>query len=157
MPNNDTQCGGTPCEENHKVITLSEGGGVKRNRLTVLGGCPSEAHRSGLRRPDWCSTHPTAPDPRGGTFNTTTREEIPLYMPEICVRAEFSQTDVDTLREWHVCLGGSQRGGMSMSHGYMATSGPMMADAIDTVMADIRALLEAYCVGLGGWEPRLPL
>jgi hypothetical protein len=33
----------------------------------------------------------------------------------------------------------------------------MMADAIDTVMADIRAILEAYCVGLGGWEPRLPL
>lgn len=80
-----------------------------------------------------------------------------MYQPEISVRVEICQTDVDTMREWRVALGGAVRGGMSMDHGYLPTSGPILGDQIDEILASIRALLEAYAIGLGGIQNELPL
>lgn len=78
-----------------------------------------------------------------------------MYQPEISVRAEICQTDVDTLREWRLVLGGAVRGGLSSAHGYLPTSGPLMAEAVDEMVNGFRNLLESYCVGLGGLQMEL--
>ena len=78
-----------------------------------------------------------------------------MYQPEISVRVECCQTDVDTLREWRIVLGGAVRGGLSSAHGYLPTSGPLLADGIEDILAGIRNLLESYAIGLGGLQMEL--
>ena len=73
-----------------------------------------------------------------------------VYNPEISVRVEVCQTDAPTLREWRIVLGGAVRGGLSSSHGYLPTSGPLLLDQIEEIIAGVRNLLESYAVGLGG-------
>lgn len=75
-----------------------------------------------------------------------------MYQPEICVRVEICQTDAESLREWRIVLGGAQRGGFSGRHGYLPTSGPLLAEAIDEMVSGVRELLESYAVGLGGLQ-----
>ena len=78
-----------------------------------------------------------------------------MHLPEMAVRVEICRTDADTLKEWRVVLGGSQRGGLSSRHGYMPTSGPLLMDSVDEILDGIRVLLEAYASGLSALQLEL--
>lgn len=78
-----------------------------------------------------------------------------MYQPEFTCRVEIAQTDVDTMREWRVVLGGAQRGGMAAKHGYLPTAGPIVEDQLCEILVEIRTLLEAYAIGLGGYQLEL--
>ena len=71
-----------------------------------------------------------------------------MYQPEFCVRLEYAQTDIDNLREWRVVLGGSQRGGMTAAHSYTPISGEGLFLNIESAIAAIRELVEAYAGSL---------
>lgn len=68
--------------------------------------------------------------------------------PEFCVRIEFAQTDHEHTREYHVVLGGAQRGGLSVAHGYAPDYGPELAATIDETLTKAREMLEAYACTL---------
>ena len=73
-------------------------------------------------------------------------------MPEFAVRIECSQTDVDTLREWRVVLGGAVRGGLSSAHGYLPNSGCLVEEAVSDMLTNVRSLLEAYVCSLTSYQ-----
>jgi prophage maintenance system killer protein len=60
------------------------------------------------------------------------------------VRLTVSTTDSDDLREYHVSLGGAQRGGLLIQHGYLSTDGYELADEVERIVAKLREMIEAY-------------
>jgi hypothetical protein len=72
-----------------------------------------------------------------------------MYLPEFTVRVEVCRTDAETLREWRVVLGGAQRGGFTDRHGYLPTGGPLLDDAVEEMVWQVRLLLEEYACTLG--------
>lgn len=73
-----------------------------------------------------------------------------MHTPEFVIRVQIDKTDVDTLREWWVMMGGAQRGGMTAQHGYIHTEGPLVDEDFSHILTSVTDLLTAYACGLGG-------
>lgn len=71
-----------------------------------------------------------------------------MNRPEYVVRCEVAQTDDEHTREFHVVLGGAQRGGLSVMHGYFPDQGPELMGYVDEILEKMRTLLEAYACTL---------
>ena len=67
-----------------------------------------------------------------------------MYQPHYCLRIEIATTDIDGLREYHVVLGGAQRGGVSLLHGYLPENGYETAAELESIREKLGELLEAY-------------
>jgi hypothetical protein len=67
-----------------------------------------------------------------------------MYAPHFCLRVEIALTDSDDLREFHLVLGGAQRGGVSVLHGYIPERGGEIEDVLGDIQGKMRELLEAY-------------
>lgn len=80
-----------------------------------------------------------------------------MNLPEFCIRVEIAHTDTEEMREFHVVLGGAQRGGLSVAHGYLATMGPEMADEIEGILQKTREMLEAYACTLNPVQLQLEI
>jgi hypothetical protein len=75
-------------------------------------------------------------------------------MPNFCVRVEVRDTDSDDQLEFHVVIGGAQRGGLSVSHGYLPTSGPELGDQVEDIVRSVRKQLESYATTIGSYQLR---
>ena len=140
---------------NHKEITHVGGRRGKEGPLDCSRGwlpASLEGPLTGAVFPD-----PARPPAILGDFQQriNDRKATDMYMPEISVRFEICQTDAQSLREWRVVLGGAVRGGVSAAHGYMPTSGPVLLDACEDILANIRSLLEAYAGAISGTQLEL--
>lgn len=71
-----------------------------------------------------------------------------MNVPEYCIRVEVAQTDSEEMREFHVVLGGAQRGGLSVAHGYFPVIGPELLDVVTGIVARVEEMLVAYVVTL---------
>jgi hypothetical protein len=78
-----------------------------------------------------------------------------MRLPEFCIRTEIIDDGSPTHRTWHVVLGGAQRGGLSVSHGYMPISGELLSEHIECILAKTREMLEAYACTLDATQIRL--
>lgn len=72
-----------------------------------------------------------------------------MNKPEFCVRIEVAATDNDTCKEFHVVLGGAQRGGLSVAHGYVPSAGSFLESGVEHMLGKAREMLEAYASTLG--------
>ena len=68
-----------------------------------------------------------------------------MYLPDCAVRIELVSTDIDPLMEWRVTVGGTQRGGMSIAHGYVNLASEQMANEISRVVEEAGTALSEWC------------